>query len=104
MLKDTMFRLWAKQGCESAPDIVKLLSLIDFYLPFYPLERQHIRALFEAKLQGRKQEMLAAKHGRLAWGDEILDFLLKKVQEILSNLASVLNTLDKLYTQYIYKL
>lgn len=86
MLKDLMFRLWADDACESASDIVKLLSLIDFYLPFMPLEREHINELFKAKLQQRAQEMLTASQGQLTWGDEIVNFLVSKVcfQMILS--------------------
>ena len=86
MLKDLMFRLWADEACESASDIVKLLSLIDFYLPFFPLEREHIRELFNMKLRQRAQEMLAASQIQLTWGEEIIDFLISKVWIVLREL------------------
>lgn len=79
MLKDLMFHLWAADACESTTDIVKLLSLIDFYLPFMPLEREHIRQLFKAKLGQRAQEMQAASQGQLVWDDDVVDFLVSKV-------------------------
>ena len=79
MLKDLMFQLWAAEACESTTDIVKLLSLIDFYLPFMPLEKEHITELFKAKLQHRGQEILAAGHGHLTWDDDVVDFLVSKV-------------------------
>lgn len=74
-----MFHLWAADACESTTDIVKLLSLIDFYLPFMPLEREHIRQLFKAKLGQRAQEMQAASQGQLVWDDDVVDFLVSKV-------------------------
>lgn len=79
MLKDLMFERWSMEGCQSGPEIVKLLSLVDFYLPFLPLERDHIQELFRAKLAKRREEMLADTQEYLTWGDEVVKFLREKV-------------------------
>ncbi len=39
VLKDLVFDLWRSDECEERSDTLKLLALVDFYLPFLPLER-----------------------------------------------------------------
>ena len=39
LLKDLVFEIWRRDGCEQHTDTAKLVSLVDFYLPFLPLER-----------------------------------------------------------------
>lgn len=80
MLKDLMFDHWSNEGCQSASDIVKLLSLIDFYLPFLPLERDHLKELFRAKLAHKEQELLATSQAKMSWGSDVVDFLVSKVR------------------------
>ena len=79
MLKDLMFRQWADEGCQSTSDVVKLLSLIDFYLPFLPLEKIHLQELFETKLRQRRQSLLQASQEDLIWDKEVVEFLVSKV-------------------------
>lgn len=79
MLKDLMFNIWSNNACEEPADIVKLLSLIDFYLPFFPLERDHIRSLFTLKLEKKRQELLADGSDLLNWNADVIDFLVSKV-------------------------
>ena len=79
MLKDLMFSTWSNDDCESAADIVKLLSLVDFYLPFFPLERNHITTLFNLRLELRQKELLTAGYGMLTWNRSVVDFLVSKV-------------------------
>lgn len=75
MLKDMMFSLWAQQGCESHTDVVKLLSLISFYLPFLPLEQSHIRELFRLRLTEVQGEVLKSSQDSLVWNSRVVDFL-----------------------------
>lgn len=79
LLKDLLFSLWTKSSCESTVDVLKLLSLIDFYLPFFPLEREHIRQLFRMKLKERQTEILKASNHLLEWDEAVIDFLTSKV-------------------------
>lgn len=81
MLKDLIYDAWTKEPqCESASDTVKLISLVDFYLPFLPLERQHIRTLFVMRLEERKADVHAASGDTLEWSDAVLDLLVSKVE------------------------
>ena len=79
MLKDLMFTIWAEGSCESATDTVKLLSLVDFYLPFLPLERDHLRQLTRMRLRERQAEVLKATGDTLTWSEEVIEFLTAKV-------------------------
>ena len=53
---------------------------MSFFLPFFPLERRHLRQLFELRLQERSAELQRAKLGGLQWDAAVLDFLLSKVR------------------------
>ena len=91
LLKDLMFHMWSEAGCESTVDIIKLLSLIDFYLPFFPLERRHIWELFEAKLKHRQDDLQQTTNYLLQWDGTVTDFLASKasshpcIQQFQSN-------------------
>ena len=69
-----MFSRWTEAGCESRTDTAKLLNLVDFYLPYFPLERGHIEALFERLLVAR-----AAAEGPLSWDRRLPAFLAGRV-------------------------
>ena len=62
MLKDLIYDIWTETACESPTDTLKLMSLVDFYLPFLPLEREHIRALFDMRLQAGFQSRFRRGH------------------------------------------
>jgi hypothetical protein len=79
MLKELIWEMWATEDCESLTDTLKFLSLVDFYLPFLPLEREHIRSLFTLRLQERQAEVYKATKDILMWDDLVLDFLVSKV-------------------------
>lgn len=51
------------------------VGLIDIFLPFFPLERQHIRELFDLRLRGRSEALVQAGLGRLAWDKGLIDHL-----------------------------
>jgi hypothetical protein len=85
-LKDMVFVMWQEQGCEEFSDSQKLIRSIDHFLPFYPLEREHIVELFHKKLKGYGDA------GRSEFGGsvdlmcddqcvkEVIPFLLDKVE------------------------
>lgn len=60
-LKDLIFSTWAAEGCESRTDTLKMVSLVDFFLPFLPLERRHVAQLFGMRLED------AARHLQVPW-------------------------------------
>ncbi len=55
------------------------VGLIDFFLPFFPLERRHVRQLFEARLAARAAELLRDAGADLTWAPDVIDFLTDKV-------------------------
>lgn len=69
-----MFSQWVATDCETRTDTVKLLNLVDFYLPYFPLERRHLEALCERLLQAR-----AAIEGPLSWDRRLPAFLAGRV-------------------------
>jgi hypothetical protein len=84
-LKDLVFERWQKQGCEERTDTIKVVGLVDFFLPFFPLERKHVRELFELRLKEKAdavQKQLKrtnTKFPALLWESAVVDFLSSKV-------------------------
>jgi ATP-dependent Clp protease ATP-binding subunit ClpA len=83
-----MFELWSGDGCEERSDTLKMLALIDFYLPFLPLERPHVERLFQLKLQERRQALIRAKQAaNLTWDEDVVRFLTDKVTGTIVSLS-----------------
>lgn len=55
------------------------VGLVSFFLPFFPLERRHVRQLFGMHLARRGAELQRQKLGGLQWDPLVLDFLTSKV-------------------------
>ena len=56
------------------------VGLIDFFLPFLPLERRHVRQLLDMRLRERAEEALVQEGlGGLTWDKSVLDFLASRV-------------------------
>ena len=79
-LKDLVFERWAAQGCEERTDTMKMVGLVDFFLPFFPLERPHVRRLFEMRLAERARALAERRLGGLAWDESVLEFLTQRVE------------------------
>lgn len=56
------------------------MGLVDFFLPFFPLERRHIRQLFDMRLAERSAALEAEGLAGLAWDEGVVDFLTAKVE------------------------
>ena len=81
VLKDLVFSLWAADECEERTDTLKMLALVDFFLPFLPLERPQIAQLFEMRLRERRRTLAAEKQAaNLTWTPEVVRFLTDRVQ------------------------
>lgn len=82
VLKDLVFDLWRADGCEERSDTLKMLALVDFYLPFLPLERPHIEQLFRMKLKERSHALAESKQAAgLMWDEDIVSFLTDRVRQ-----------------------
>ena len=80
VLKDLMFSMWTSDDCEERTDTLKMLALVDFFLPFLPLERPHIEQLFSMRLQDRRRALVAEKLAAdLTWTPEVVQFLADRV-------------------------
>jgi hypothetical protein len=54
-LRDAVFARWRRDACEPYEDTLKLVSLVDFFLPYFPLERRHVDELTERALRARAE-------------------------------------------------
>ena len=78
-LKDLVFQRWLDEACEQRADTLKSIGLVDFFLPFLPLERSHLVALFEARLHERRGVLRRAQRTDLAWEPDVVHFLADRV-------------------------
>lgn len=78
-LKDLVFQRWLDEACEQRADTLKSIGLVDFFLPFLPLERRHLVALFEARLRERRAALRRAQRTDLAWEPDVVHFLADRV-------------------------
>jgi len=79
-LKDMIFKIWRQQDCEAFSDSQKLLRTIDLFLPFYPLEKEHIKKLFEMKLEQFSDEASRTIGQPLTYNASLLGFLVQRVE------------------------
>eukprot|EP00884_Botryococcus_braunii_P017254 jgi/Botrbrau1/4211/Bobra.0044s0014.1 len=70
-LKDLMHEKWAREGCEDHSDTLKLIGLVNLFLPFFPLERRHLITLFKKEVARRAPALTASP--------QVFDFLADKV-------------------------
>ena len=81
LLKDVLYNKWLRDGCEEQVDTQKTLSLVDLYVPFLPLEREHVRAVLEAHLlERRRRGVRELEFANLTWSKDVLDFLVERVE------------------------
>jgi ATP-dependent Clp protease ATP-binding subunit ClpA len=81
LLKDVLYNKWLQDGCEEQVDTQKTLSLVDLYVPFLPLERDHVRAVLEAHLlERRRRGVRELEFANLTWSKDVLDFLVERVE------------------------
>ena len=81
LLKDVLYNKWLRDGCEEQVDTQKTLSLVDLYVPFLPLERDHVRVVLEAHLlERRRRGVRQLEFANLTWSKDVLDFLVERVE------------------------
>ena len=81
-LKDLVFQRWRGEACEARADTLKSVGLVDFFLPFLPLERRHVVALFDARLRERRDALRRALRAELAWEPDVAHFLADRVRPL----------------------
>lgn len=75
-LKDEMVSLWMHDECEEAVYGPKFVNQIHYFIPFFPLDRSHLRTLIEMKMQFSQ---IYVSKGMVRWTSETIDFFLDKV-------------------------
>jgi hypothetical protein len=78
LMRDVVFEEWRKSDCESYADTLKLMSLIDLFLPYLPLSRQHMADLVQLALKQRQAE-LRHSHIQLQWEPGVVHLVADKV-------------------------
>lgn len=78
-MRDLVFAHWQSAGCEAFEDTLKMTSLVDFYVPYFPLERPHVAELARRQLAARGAELRARKGLDLEWDEAVVKFLVGKV-------------------------
>lgn len=79
LLKDVVFDEWRKSDCEGYADTLKLMGLIDVFLPYLPLGRSHMPQLVELALNQRAAR-LRGQAIRLQWEQGVVDLVASKVR------------------------
>ena len=111
ILKDKVFSKWAAQGCEERVDTIKTVSLIDLFLPFFPLERPQVEDIIDLNLHRRLEHRI--NKGELAglhWDRAVVQFLSSRIEfdgnyaiegakEVSTVLARYVTRALKQYTQ-----
>lgn len=79
-LKNLVFRRWLEEGCEDRTDTLKMVGLVDFFLPFFPLGRDELIKVVDLRLNEKIDGATkGGTRGRLRWSPEVADFLLENV-------------------------
>ena len=63
-LKNMMFALWQRDGCEDRVDTVKALSLIDMFVPYFPLSRETVSRIMSSAIERRVAALNAERVDR----------------------------------------
>ena len=80
VLRNAVFSSWRHSGCnEEYSDTLKIISLVDFFLPFFPLERDSVTELMRRELKGWAAVLWHEKHTVMRWDEGVVKFLVSKV-------------------------
>lgn len=79
VLKGIVSEKWDATGCHDHASLWKMVSLVDFFLPFLPLERSHLQRLFKIRLDAIAADLLQTQQAELSWAHDVVEFLCNKV-------------------------
>lgn len=78
LLRGVVFAQWRASQCESYADTLKFMSMIDLFVPYLPLERQHMPQLIDLAL-GHRAHLLKQQKITLTWDPAVTQYLADKV-------------------------
>mmetsp|Transcript_31063 Transcript_31063/g.68966 ORF Transcript_31063/g.68966 Transcript_31063/m.68966 type:complete len:225 (+) Transcript_31063:187-861(+) len=79
LLRNLVLDSWLRSGCEAYEDALKFTSLVDFFLPYFPLQRRQVEALMEMQVSDWAAELWHQKHTAMQWDSRVITFLVDKV-------------------------
>ena len=81
-LKNMMFNLWQSEKCEDRVDTLKSLSLIDMFVPYFPLDRAAISQIMDKSIQKRVDMVNKARERpiQVVTSEPVLTFLASKIE------------------------
>lgn len=101
-LKDLVFQRWLEEGCEDRTDTLKMVGLVDFFLPFFPLQKKDLEQIVEIRLGEKLEETVRGQRaGPFIWGPEIAKFILEKVDFDGRYAVEGAKEVDTLVTRYV---
>jgi hypothetical protein len=103
-LKNLVFETWSNASCESFEDTLKMTSLVDFYLPYFPLGRPEMKELFRKGLVAMAADLEHSKGAQLLWGEPAVEFLLNKVEFDGKYPLEGAKPVERLLTRYLDRL
>ncbi|MEW5297527.1 MAG: hypothetical protein WDW36_000732 [Sanguina aurantia] len=80
MLKELVYNHWRKDGCEGYDDTLRFTSAIDFFIPFFPLQKPQIEKLMVQELKAYATSLREHKKVAMVWDKDVLDFLVRQVE------------------------
>ena len=87
-LRTVVERKWFGQYCGESDkyDTIKMLNMIELFVPYYPMKRKHIKELVDGSLSEHAETLFEkTKYSSpigptmLRWDGNVLDFLAKQV-------------------------
>lgn len=78
LLRNVVFEEWRKTDCEGFADTNKLMQLIDVFLPYLPLEQQHMPQLVELSLK-QQRTRLERRNNYLEWKPGVVTAIANQV-------------------------
>ena len=88
-LKGIVSKKWEATGCHDFASLWKMVGMVDFFLPFLPLERSHVQRLLEIRLDAFAADLLQNQLVELTWAPDIITFLCDRVRQSRPHASSV---------------
>eukprot|EP00878_Enallax_costatus_P027083 GHUV01029127.1.p1 GENE.GHUV01029127.1~~GHUV01029127.1.p1 ORF type:complete len:315 (+),score=79.44 GHUV01029127.1:352-1296(+) len=95
LLRGVVFAQWRASQCEAYEDTLKFMSMIDVFMPYFPLERQHMTQLIDLALRDRAELLRERRDGQkitLTWNPQVTHFLVGKVWLVYSSWVPDVNS------------
>ena len=87
-LKNAMFTKWENEHCEDFHDTVKVLSSIEYFVPFQPLDEDALKQIANAQLEFRAKNLIMKEFLERMFSDLSTRASKKEGESVLSSIMS----------------